>query len=324
MRTNLSVSIVLLTYNGMPVVENCLRMISRQDISTKIEIVHVDSGSVDGTLDVTRAYSLRTHHIQKGEFHHSRTRNYAAALAHNDIVVFLSQDAVPTNPEWLSNLIAPFSDPAVGGVYGRQVPAEGVGPVRRCAMAHLYSGQREVRDPTNVQQIDFSMLRFSNANSAIRRLLLNRLRFDERALVCEDHGMCRDILSAGYKVCYEPAAIVTHGHERTLYSEFQWAVDNGISLTRMGILGNKGATKSELRYGLICLAKQLEYLTSNQEYHHVITSLSINAIRWLGTQIGKRERMFPSWFLRRLSPGLRQARQAELREQSSLVSLNNG
>jgi rhamnosyltransferase len=300
-----TVSIVLLTYNGMPVVEHCLSMIVRQELDAEIELVHIDSGSTDGTLDVARAFSLQTHAIPNAEFHHSRTRNWAATLAHNDIVVFLTQDAVPDTTTWLSRLTAPFVDPTVGGVYGRQIPPHGVGPVRRCAMAHVYPAEREVRDPAAVQRFSLSMVRFSNANSAIRRDLLSRLRFDERALVCEDHGMCRDILSAGYKVVYEPEATVLHGHERTLYSEFQWAVDNGISLTRMGLLGREGTARAELRYGFARVADQIHYFVRKHEYRHALMSICIDAIRWLGAQIGKREDIVPLSLLRIVSPGLR-------------------
>jgi rhamnosyltransferase len=300
-----TVSIVLLTHNGLPDFERCLSMIFRQTIDAKVEIVHIDSGSTDGTLDVTSAFSLQTQHIRSSDFHHSRTRNYAVTLAHNDIVVFLTQDSIPKNTNWLSSLIAPFLDPMVGGVYGRQIPASGVGPVRRCAMEYIYPAQREVRDPAGLQHFRLSMVRFSNANSAIRKQLLNRLRFDEHALVCEDHGMCRDILRSGYKIVYEPEAIVVHGHERSLYSEFQWAVDNGISLTRMGILGQKNSAESELRYGFASVVHQMRYFYRQREYWLALVSISTNAVRWLGAQLGKREKLVPLWILRKVSPGLR-------------------
>lgn len=300
-----TVSIVLLTYNGMPVVEHCIRMISQQTMGAQIEIIHIDSGSTDGTLDVARAFSLQTYIIPNRAFHHSRTRNFAATLAHNDIVVFLTQDAIPNDSTWLSSLVAPFVDPTVGGVYGRQIPPECIGPVRRCAMAYVYPARREVRDPAGAHNFPLAMVRFSNANSAIRRDLLTRLRFDERALVCEDHGMCRDILSSGYKIVYEPKASVIHGHQRTLFSEFQWAVDNGISLVRMGILGDVNGARAELRYGLKGVAEQIRYLAEKRQYHHALISLCTNAVRWLGMQFGKREDRLPVWLVRRLSPGLR-------------------
>ncbi len=306
-QNNPTVSIVLLTYNGMPHVELCLRMIRRQTIAEQPEIVHIDSGSTDGTLDVTRAFALETHSIPSTQFHHSRTRNMAAALAKNEVVVYLSQDAIPENTTWLANLVAPFTDPTVGGVYGRQIPPKTVGPVRRSAMAYLYPAKREVRNPLGIRPVPLSIMRFSNANSAIRKQLLNRLRFDERALVGEDHGICRDILSAGYKVIYEPDAAVVHGHERRLFAEFQWAVDNGISLTRMGILEQHHGTHAELRYGFECVAQQVRWLARNHEYPDIVMSLLTNGVRWLGAQLGKKENAMPSWLLYRVSPGLQRA-----------------
>jgi rhamnosyltransferase len=300
-----TISIVLLTYNGMPLVEDCLRMIFRQVVDAQIEIVHIDSGSTDGTLDVARSYSLETSHISKRDFHHSRTRTRAAKLAHGNVVVYLTQDAVPESPSWLSNLVAPFTDPTVGAVYGRQIAPQGVGPVRRCAITCLYPAQREVRQLSASQPLSLSMVRFSDANSAIRKPLITRFRFDDRALVGEDHGICRDILIAGYKVVYEPDAAVIHGHERTLYSDFQWAVDNGISLARMGILDDKADARSELRYGLSSLTKQVGFFIHKCEYQHVVVSICTNAVRWLGVQVGKREQRIPSWLLRKVSPSLR-------------------
>jgi rhamnosyltransferase len=282
-------------------------MIHQQLLNVKMEIIHIDSGSTDGTPDVAAAFNLTTRYIRKADFNHSRTRNYAVAIAQHEIVVFLSQDAIPYNDCWLARLVAHFADPTVGAVYGRQIPPKGISPVRQCTMEYLYPNKREVRDPSLVQNLNLSMLRFSNANCAIRKDLLRALRFDERALVCEDHGMCRDILSKGYKVIYEPEAAVLHGHDRSLYSEFQWAVDNGISLARMGILGTRSSARTEIRYGLQCTAQQVKQFLRQHDYGHVATCLIFNLLRWFGVQLGKREAQLPSSILQFISPRLRQS-----------------
>ena len=68
-----AVSVVLLTLNGSPRLEKTLEALANQDYSGPVEIVHVDSGSSDGTLELTRRLGLRTHHIRAADFHHSRT-----------------------------------------------------------------------------------------------------------------------------------------------------------------------------------------------------------------------------------------------------------
>ncbi len=100
--------------------------------------------------------------------------------------------------------------------------------------------------------------------------------------------MCRDILRSGYKIVYEPEAMVLHGHERSLYSEFQWALDNAISLTRMGILGQKEQHRANCGTGSrasmpAILLPAAQILARASEY------ISTNAVRWLGAQLGKRK-----------------------------------
>jgi rhamnosyltransferase len=297
-KNNLTVSIILLTYNGMPEVEECLAMVFRQEYHSSIEVVHIDSGSTDGTLDVAAAHGINTHHISKSEFHHSLTRNFAAGLSTNDILVFLTQDSIPSDNLWLKKLIEAFTDPAVGGVYGRQIPPERIGDLRRYALQYIYPFGREIRDLTNNRRISLSMFRFSNANCAVRADLCRRFKFNEMALVCEDHGMCRDILEAGFKIVYEPDAAVIHGHERTLLGEFKWAFYNGCSLKRMGILGRRGL-KSEFEYGIARLKAEWEYFTAKGMYWMAFEGFIISGLRWFGVQIGKQEEKIPRWIMQR-------------------------
>ncbi len=146
------------------------------------------------------------------------------------------------------------------------------------------------------------MTRFSNANCAVRRDLCRTIRFHESALVCEDHGMCWGILQAGHRVIYEPAAAVFHGHERSLRQEFGWAVDNAISLKRMGILGNP-ALGGEMRYGIQRIIREWKHFCGTGQYHFAVGSFLVSLVRWLGVQVGKREDKLPKAILRRLSPG---------------------
>jgi len=294
-----TVSIILLTYDGMPEVEKSLAMVFRQDYRSPVEVVHVDSGSNDGTLAVTAAHCIKTHHISQTEFHHSRTRNFAAIQAKNEILVFLSQDAIPSNNQWLRNLVAPFTDSTVGGVYGRQVPPEKIGPLRKYAMQYIYPSTREIRELANDRRHSLGLFRFSNANAAVRADLCRKFKFNERALVCEDHGMCRDILEAGFKIVYEPNAVVIHGHQRTFWGEFEWAFYNGCSLKRMGILGNRG-TRSEMEYGIARLRAEWKYFNSKGMYWTAFQGFIISVLRWSGVQIGKREGKIPYCILKRL------------------------
>ncbi len=65
-----TVSIVLLTRNGLPDFERCVSMISQQTIEAEVEIIHIDSGSTDGTLDASAFAPDSTHIRSDSDFHH--------------------------------------------------------------------------------------------------------------------------------------------------------------------------------------------------------------------------------------------------------------
>lgn len=299
------VSIVLLTLNGLPDWERGLDIITRQDYPAPVEIVHIDSGSTDGTLEVAERRGLSTHRIAKTDFHHGRTRNLGADVAQHEIVVYLSQDAIPVDRQWLRTLARWFNDPRVGAVFGRQVAPDGVGALRRYAMEWTYGPEREVRDLATMPRLTMGSYRFSNANSALRTALVRQYRFDETSPMCEDQAMCRTLLHAGHKVVYEPEAAVYHAHERGVWGEFVWAVDNGIALRRNGILGDP-QLGSELRYGLQRMADEMAFFLKRGRIGLAAKGFLINAAKWAGVQFGKRETRLPGALLRRISAIARQ------------------
>ena len=93
----LRTSILLLTKNDAPNVSSCLNAIYSQKYNDPFEVIAIDSGSTDGTLDVLRRFPLQLRQIPPESFHHARTRNLAAGCANGEVLVFLSQDAIPVS-----------------------------------------------------------------------------------------------------------------------------------------------------------------------------------------------------------------------------------
>jgi rhamnosyltransferase len=295
-----AVSILFVVKNERKNLERMFPMLLAQDYSGAVEYICVDSGSTDGTVAFLREHGAVIREIPPAEFHHGRTRNLAASLASGEILVMLSGDAFPANEQWLRKLAGHFADPKVGAVYGKQTAPAGMGALRAQSLGSEYSEMRQVRDPKAITRYNPGHFRFSNANGAVRRELWARFRWNEELLLAEDQGMCRDILMAGYQVIYEPEAEVIHGHERSLWCEFKFALDNGLSLSRLGILNNP-EVGGELRYGLARMKTDLTHFAKRGRIDCVALSLISFAARYAGVQIGKREKKLPHWFLRRVS-----------------------
>src|SRR6266849_30215 len=104
-------SVLIPTKNGAKDLEACLIAIFSQKGTRPFEVIVIDSGSTDATLEIARRYPVRIEHIPPETFHHARTRNYAAGLAKGEILVFLSQDAIPALDTWLAAFLSSLKEP---------------------------------------------------------------------------------------------------------------------------------------------------------------------------------------------------------------------
>src|SRR5258708_37428118 len=157
-------SILLLTKDGARDLERLLPLLYGQKGVATFEVIAVDSGSTDGTLDILRRFPLRLVQIPSETFHHARTRNFAAGLARGEILIFLSQDAIPASEVWLSTMISNFADPDVGAVYGRQLPKPGSSQERQDALDAVYAEQTIVKDPAYPNGMGYDFYHFSDVN----------------------------------------------------------------------------------------------------------------------------------------------------------------
>ena len=110
---------------------------------------------------------------------------------------------IPTTNTWLENLIRDLDTPEIAGVYGRQE-------------ALSFSADEDKRDLSMVFGLDKLVqvkdYFFHNANSAIPRRLLEEFPFDETVTNIEDRIWAKKVITAGYKLVYEPQASVYHYH----------------------------------------------------------------------------------------------------------------
>lgn len=223
-------TIAIPTYNGEQYLDDLLNACLGQEVEFGFELLVVDSGSSDRTLAIVRSHpEVRLHQIKQKEFGHGRTRNLAASLARGEIVVYLTQDAVPAGPRWLEEMLRPFEiSKRVVCVFGKQVPRPDCPPtVKRDVMAvfssfgpdHCLSLQQA--SPRITDQAALDALAFmSNVNSAVRKSLLRRIPFPDVAYA-EDQALGREVISAGLIKCYAPLASVVHSHGLALPAYFR-------------------------------------------------------------------------------------------------------
>src|SRR5437763_6847600 len=228
----LSISIVIPTLNAGRAFGTVLHRIMGQG-QVPLEIVCADMGSTDGTRRIVSQFPL-ARFVEIAEPPGPKSWNRAMEVAHGDVVVFLAQDAVPGNGDWLTHLTAPFTDPAVGGVYGRHEASMESDPLsgfrlgqRFCRGAHW----RRIRVGDRVRH---TSLPFFIDNAAVRRSVWRGIHFNEHLPVGADRVWARQAVLASCTIAYAPEALIIRQVHASLRAAYRLAVLTGFTDEHFG------------------------------------------------------------------------------------------
>jgi rhamnosyltransferase len=222
-----SVSVAVPVLDGGPLFRELLAAVRAQRIDADVEIVVIDSGSSDDSVDAARAHGAVVETIPRAAFSHGGTRNRLMELASGDVVAFLTQDALPADDGWLAALVGGFAlagDVALtcGPHRARQDASSMVRHELDGFFARFGDAPRVDRGTAGLGPASF----FSSANGAVARWAWERVPF--RAVgYAEDHFLAADMLRAGLAKAYVPEAAVVHSHDygglgwlRRVFDEF--------------------------------------------------------------------------------------------------------
>lgn len=219
----MKVSIVLPTRNGAATLPAVLDAISRQRVDFPFDVIAVDSSSTDGTVDLLRDRVDRFISVSADAFDHGLTRNLGIEQARGELVVLLVQDALPVADSWLAALTAPLlADERLAGTFARQVPRPDASPIARHYLERWIASSTAARtiavaDSAELEALDpmaqLERCAFDNVCSCIRRSVWSRHPFRQTP-IGEDIEWAREVLLAGYRLAYVPAAEVIHSHDR--------------------------------------------------------------------------------------------------------------
>lgn len=211
------ISVVIPVKNEAFKIRACIEGILSQSVPVK-EIIVVDSGSTDGTLEILQSYNkIQVVQISSDQFNHGETRNLGVQHATGEFVVLTVGDAKPYDNNWIKNLLDGFTDPSVAAVCGLQVvandpdknPVEWFRP-RTAPQKDRYQFTKKefaVLSPYKKK----SVCGWDDVTAMYRLSVLKQIPF-QRTSYCEDAIWAKDALLAGYALVYNPAARVYHYH----------------------------------------------------------------------------------------------------------------
>ncbi len=215
-------SVVVLNYNGRRHLDACLEALLAQRLAGGFEVLVVDNGSSDGSVEHLRRHWPRVRLVEAGtNLGFAAGNNLGIRHAGGDHVVLLNNDT-RVRPGWLEALVeAAERDPRIGAVTSKLVFMDRPDVIQNAGSLLLSDGSGGDRGTGEEDrgQYDREEEVFAACGGAalLRRSMLEDVGLLDETFFCyyEDTDLSWRMRLRGWRVVYQPAAVVEHVHAAT-------------------------------------------------------------------------------------------------------------
>lgn len=231
----MKIDVIIPTYKPDEKLIKIFHMLAVQTVKVhKIIVMNTEEKYME-TLFFGRAYEeaariVEFHHITQWEFDHGSTRNEGASYSQADVLVYMTQDAVPQDAYLIEELIKPLSDESVAISYARQVPAADSSLAECFARSFNYPDRDELKSSADLERLGIKTYFCSNVCAAYKKPLFDEYGgFVKSTIFNEDMIFAAEVIKRGKKIAYASRAIVVHAHNYTNQQQFKRNFDLAVS-----------------------------------------------------------------------------------------------
>lgn len=284
-------------------IERLLKQSKKPGCIILLETVEEGQGISETMYEIlslgTNECRIERYEIKKSEFDHGGTRNYGATLSEAEILVFMTQDAVPYDIHLIRNLTEPFSEPQIAGVYGRQLAMPKAGIIEKYTRQFNYPEQSSVKSIHDLERLGIKTYFCSNVCAAYRKTAYNQVGgFVTKTIFNEDMIMAAGLLHTGYYIAYAADAKVYHSHTYTYRQQFKRNFDLAVSQEQYSHVFSKAKSENE---GIKLVKNTIKYLAENKQYHLVPDLILQSGFKYLGYKAGKKYKKLPQSLVKKWS-----------------------
>ncbi len=293
------ISIIIPTHNAEDYIVKLLVSIKSQSIK-ECELIIIDSSSKDKTVEIAKKYTDKVLVIPENEFNHGGTRTKVAQMAQGEIVIFLTQDALPYDKFAIENLTQIFDDEKIGAAYGRQLSYENTNLFGKHLRQFNYGMFSYVRNKEDIKSYGVKTAFVSNSFAAYRKSALENIGwFTDDLILGEDTYAGAKMILSDYKVAYVEKAKVYHSHSYTVFEEFKRYFDIGVfHQCESWIIKEFGKAEGE---GIRYIKSEFNYLLSNGAWYLIPEFFIRNSMKYLGYKLGQKYEKLPKWLIKKMS-----------------------
>lgn len=239
---------------------------------------------------------MEIHHLAKSEFDHGGTRARAAELSDADVMIFMTQDAMPADRELLAELLKALEqDENIAAAYARQLPNAECSFVERYTRAFNYPDRSVVKTKEDMDQYGIKTFFCSNVCAAYKKDIYQKQGgFVRRTIFNEDMIYAGGLIRAGYGIAYAAGAKVIHSHNYNCMQQFHRNFDLGVSQAEHPEIFEGVPSEGE---GMRLVRKTLSHLVRSGKIWLIPGFVLQCAGKYAGYLAGKNFRRLPQKFV---------------------------
>ena len=279
----IKISIICPIYNGAQYLEKLTKKIKEQERNFEIELIAFVSISQDNSLEEAKRYFDEVIEVQK--FNHAKTRHEGALKSTGDILVFITQDILPYDNQWLKNLVEPLKENIVAA-FSRQIAYKEHSEIEKIIREINYPNKDRVCNKENKKINGRKNIFYSDASSAIIKDRYFELGgYDIKLPTNEDVYLANKIIENGYSFIYTSKSRIWHSHQLSLKENYKRYKDIGKFEKLFADQIDFSKTESEGKNLLKYLIKEL---IKNKKIKELIYLPFDIGVRWLGYKVGNK------------------------------------
>lgn len=280
----MSTSVICPIYNGQHYIVALNDILTRQIKVDDLEIIYLLTVSNDNSEEILKELNAKYKVIKKEEFSHSLSREKAAYESNSDIVVFITQDIIIEDEEFIYKLTKDIVSGVCDATFARQICENK--SIERYTRMNNYPDESRIVSKEHEKILGIQTYFFSDAASAIKRDTFIKLNgYDKKNLLTnEDMYFAYKLINSGYKIKYCSKAKVIHSHDYSYKSLFKRYFDQGVFLKEHEYIEKSGAGSSALT-----LLKFVVINALKEKNYRVLLKIVPNfGVRFIANKIGHR------------------------------------
>ena len=243
--------------------------------------------------------NVQIRHIETEDFDHGGTRDGAASLLDGDLILFMTQDAVPADVYLVEKLVSAFEKEKVAAAYARQLPDKDCDIIERYTRSFNYPKESSVKTKADLDRLGIKTFFCSNVCAMYRRSIYEKLGgFVKHTIFNEDMIFAGKLIQKGYAIAYVADAKVVHSHNYTNSQQFHRNFDMAVSQADHPEIFGMAKSESE---GIRMVKATAAYLIRQKKPYLIPVLVTRSASKFLGYRLGKAYRKLPEKLILQLT-----------------------